>query len=544
MDSNQVTYVLDFFAQYQRYFTVEELSHFADSDSDKETLRHALLTDSRFMQLEEGDFGEKYSIAKRTLFQWFCQLSLKLAWAKQARLSKHQVAILISLRIDGQWDIPPAQSIQFGKQFGFIGPAWTTDEYVFPVAHILSFIRFPTAVTNSVIENFHMEEKTHLVFEELARQLVQDGFSKLSEEVCNIVQAREGLITDRKKTLQQIGDHLNLSRERIRQIENKFWENLRQGPIGQSSLLLFSTALIYSIMSKQGSLIVSQNSSEEFLLSFLAKCTSVPQAELPHTGIVILGASPKDAMPPKPTGLVHEDINIDSIATHLDLERQLCLTDTNLRTVAKSIAQFRRNHLNKGQKTYLALRTIGRRAHCSEITEVYNSLFPEQSSSERNLHAVLSREQYGVVWIGIRSTFALEEWGYEHPSTGLFDTAAEIVREKYEETGQPVPFTVIVAEMGKYRQAVNPSSLTIATWCNPNLQRVGKDFFVPKEATEEIQEDIPAAELDRVLREFEKESDKRATDQDVPPSSRKKSPSSRFRCIVLSLKQKFTSLRS
>ena len=296
-------------------------------------------------------------------------------------------------------------------------------------------------------------------------------------------------------------------------------------------------------MSKQGSLIVPQYSHEAFLLSFLAKCTSVPQAEFPHIGIVILGASPKDAMPPKSTGLVHEDIDTDSIATHLESERQLCLTQSDLKTLAESLSQFRRKHLTKGQKAYLALRAIGRPAHCSEITEVYNSLFPDQPSTEHNLHAVLSRDEYGVVWIRIRSTFALKEWGYEHPSQTLFDTAVEIVKERYEETGQPVPFTVIVAEMGKHRQVVNPSSLTIATHCNPNLRRIGKDSFGPKEPTEEIQEEISAEELDRILREFEKECNKMAPAQEFP-SPAAKTPPSRFRHVLLDLKQKLTSLRS
>jgi hypothetical protein len=132
MDDNQIIHVLNIFVQYRRCFTLEELSNFADSDSDNETLRHALLADSRFMQLREGISAEGHFISKRSLFQWFCQLSLKLAQTKQARLSKHRVAILMnSLRIEGRWDTPPMEAIQFGSHFGFVAPAWTTDQDVF-----------------------------------------------------------------------------------------------------------------------------------------------------------------------------------------------------------------------------------------------------------------------------------------------------------------------------------------------------------------------------------------------------------------------------
>ena len=158
MDDNQTTHVLNIFAQYPRCFTLEELSDFADSDSDNEMLRHTLLADSRFIQSEEENSNEKHFIPKRSLFQWFCRLSIRLAQAKQTRLSKHQVAMLMSsLRIDGRWDTPPVEAVQFGSHFGLIGPAWTSNKYVFPLAHILSFAQDPTKVTSIVMENFRAE---------------------------------------------------------------------------------------------------------------------------------------------------------------------------------------------------------------------------------------------------------------------------------------------------------------------------------------------------------------------------------------------------
>lgn len=580
MDGNQITYVLNIFAQYQRCFTLEELSHFADSDSDNEILRHAFLADSRFLQLEEADSSERHFISKTNLFQWFCRLSIRLTQAKQARLSKHQVAILMdSLRIDGRWDSPPTEAIQFGSHFGFIGPAWTTNQYVFPLAHVLSFTEPSTQVASIVIENFPRGEVIHLAFEQLAQQLIRDGFSKFSERMRYVVQAREGLLTSKRMTLQQIGTQLGgITRERVRQVEEKFWTDLQARPRGRSLTRLFSTALVCNVISNQGSLVVHQSSPEAFLLSFLARCTGVPQAIFPDTQLVILGASQKDVashnkaaclfqeeadidslyrkgcitydeFDERRGNLIYENTDVDSIATRLESESRLCFTGNDLRILAENIAQSRRKrltrkHLTKGQKAYLALQAIGKPAHCSEITEVYNSLFPDEPSNEHNLHAVLGREQYGVVWIGVHSTFALKEWGYEHPPETLFDTVTEIVKERYKATAQPVPFTVVVAEMGKRRRVVNPSSLTLATQCNLNLQRVGKDSFVPKEPTEEIQEETSAEELDRILRKLEKESDSKATDQKLPPSSRKESPPSRFGRIVLSLKQRLTSLCS
>jgi hypothetical protein len=545
MEDNQITHVLNIFAQYPRCFTPEELADFADSGSDNEILKHALLTDSRFVQLEEKHSNQKHFISQGSLFHWFCRLSVRLAQAKQTRLDKRQLALFTSsLRIDDRWNTPPMEAVQFGSHFGFVAPAYTADQYVFPIAHILAFMPFPTAVTDTIIENFPTQEKAHSMFEELGRQLIQDGFSIFSKNVRYVVQAREGLLTGKRMTLQRIGTQLGgFTREWARQLEAKFWTKLQARPRGRSLTRLLSTALVCNVISNKGRLVINQSSPDAFLLGFLAKCAGVPQATFPHSKMLILGASPKDVMLPKSAGSVHEDIDTDSIATLLESQWQLCIIGSDLKTLAESIAQFRRKRLTKGQKACLALIAIGKPAHYTEITEVYNSLFPDEPTSEHNLHAVLSREQHGVVWIGMRGTFALKEWGYEHPSTRLFDIATEVVMERYKETAQPVPFTVIVAEMGKRRRLVNSASLVIATQCNPNLRRIGKDSFVPKEPSEEIQEEIPAEELDRILREFEKEGDKRPIEQKLSSISRKESHPSRFSHALLSLKKKLTSLR-
>ena len=499
------TQLLNIFAQYPRCFTLEELLIFADSDSDNKSLRDILLADPRFLQLKGTDSSEEYFISKASLFQWFCHLSLRLARAKQARLSKRQVASLMSfLRIDGRWDIPPVEGIRFGKKFGFVSSAWTTNQYVFPLAHILSFMprRLSKTTIEYVMEGVPLDRDVDLPYEYLAGELVRNGFSKLDKKSCYIIKAREGLLTGTKMTLQEVGDHLagHITRERVRQIESKLWIRLRHPDYGRA----FCAALLYKIMSKQGSLIIPQNSSDTLLISFLAKCAGAPQVEFPHTNIVVLGTTLEDVALPKFTGSFQKRFDVSFIAARLGLKRQLCLIKSDLKILAKSLVQFHRKRLTKRQKAYLALRAIGKPAHCREITEVYNSLFPREPSTEHNLHAVLSHESYGVVWIGIRSTFALKEWGYEHPTISLFDAVTEITEQKYKETGQPVPFTVIVAEMGKRRQIAKLSSLTIAAHCNPSLRRVSKDSFIPRESNKEIQEEIAAEELDRILKEFEK----------------------------------------
>jgi hypothetical protein len=409
-----------------------------------------------------------------------------------------------SLCINDRWNTPPTEVIQFGKQFGFIGSAWTDNQYVFPLAYVLSFMpNYLSKVTiKYILEDISKDIiDISLPFKQLAQESVQKGFSCFRERECYIIKAREGLLTGKKMTLEWIGSNKGITRERVRQIESKLWHRLRH----QAHAPPFSIALIYNIMSKQGSLLIPANSSEAFTISFLAKCAGVPYITyitLSHIKMLILGALSEDTILPKSSSSMLEDIDVASIVNRWELEGRLCLIKSDLQALAENIALFCQKSLNKGQKVYLALRTIGKPAHSDKIAEVYNSLFPEQPSTDQNIHAVLSHEKYGVVWIGIRSTYALKEWGYEHPSETLFDTVTKIVEEKYKETNQPVPFEIIVTEMGKYRQFVNHNSLTIAAHCNPNLRRIGKNSFIPKKPDEKTQEEILADELDRILIEF------------------------------------------
>lgn len=503
IDDRQIIYILNIFVQYEHCFVFEDLLDLAQPDFNSELLQHAILNDSRFILLNEVSSNKKYFIPKRRLFQWFCQLNLRLAKEKQFKLTKHQLAMLTSfLCIHERWDTPPTEVIQFGKRYGFIGTTCTENQYVFPLAYILSFMSYK--LSEATVKYITKEIPSDIIdanfsFKPLAQKLIQEKFSCFTYRERYIVKAREGLLTGKKMTLNSIGLRFGITRERVRQIESKFWHKLRHVFHTPS----FSRALIYNIMSKQGSLIVIANSSEALTISFLAKCSGVPFVKLSDIEMVTLGAFPEDTILPESSSSIFKYVDFASIVNRLESEDCLCLIKSDLKNLAENIKRVRLEHLNKRQKAYLALRNIGRPAHSAKITEVYNSLFPNHPSTEHNIHAVLSYEKNGVVWIGIRSTFALKEWGYEHPSDTLFNTVTKIVDEKYEETARPVPFTIIVAEMGKYRQFVRNSSLTIASHCNPNLHRIGKNSFIPKKPNEEeTQEEISAEELDRILREF------------------------------------------
>ncbi len=305
-------------------------------------------------------------------------------------------------------------------------------------------------------------------------------------------------------TLEQIGISLGCTRERVRQLETKFWKRLQPNVRYRLFVRPFVAASLCDVMRKHGSLVMKIDSPDAPLRRFIARCTGIPEAVFPRTGIPIVGASRDDVMNFELIGEFSNMIDPHYIGSHLESFGRLRLVDSDLRTIAETVASSHHRSLTKEQKTYLALREIGKPAHYSKVTEVYNSMFPDDKVTEHNVHAVLNREKYGIVWIGIRGTFALKEWGAEHPTTTLFEVVAQIVQKKFDETGKPVAFQVITAEIGKYGQVVQLSSLVTATQYNLRLRRVFKDSFVPKDQADEAQEEISADELDKILRQFEK----------------------------------------
>ena len=202
-------------------------------------------------------------------------------------------------------------------------------------------------------------------------------------------------------------------------------------------------------------------------------------------------------------------VDVDATASYLKNKVRMHLSNEDFMFVSRKVARYHRNRLKKVQKVYLALREIGKPSHFSIVTEMFAEMFPEDirddyNKFEHNILALLGRGAYGIVWIGVKGTYALEEWGFERPSKTLFDLVTMIVTERYEETNKPVPFTIILSEAAKHRRIIKASSLTIASHCNSAIKKVGADSFIPRDP-DEIKEETETDELYVILEGFVEE---------------------------------------
>jgi hypothetical protein len=507
MNESQILNILREFSLWPRFFTFNEVIEFADPEILQEDLWQAFLRDERFIVLG-SEPKKSFLISQSTLFHWFIHLNLRLARAKQAKMTARQLAIYLSfLRVDGRWNIPPVEAINFGHQFGLITPKMTPGHFFSPFAQLISYLPKPgIKVAGLVLKAFTLEYDRKIAFSKATKYWVEEGLanfpqSEKTERQITIIKRRTGLVSEVHETLEQIGDDLGITRERVRQIEESFYKKIIRNP---KYLVLFMKGLFSKLIQNKGSLIIN---ADDFGMRFIAKCMNIPQIEFLDTELLILGSETLSNSFSSMLTLRnwHEMIDESIIANIIESEGKILLSHDDLIIVCRKIARFRRHHLTKWQKVYLSLRAIGKPAHYSIVTEEYNRMFPDQPSTERNVHAILGIEQYGIVWVGSKGMYGLEEWGCQRPKKGLFESAKEIVEERYKLMGKPVPFDYILVEMGKYRQFLNPSALLLALHLNPGLQRVFKNSFIPKEDEDQREDKILDEKLDEVLQEFEKD---------------------------------------
>lgn len=319
-----------------------------------------------------------------------------------------------------------------------------------------------------------------------------------------IIARRFGLF-DRKETLEQIGELLGITRERVRQLEKAVIARLKaQADAGQLPHMdivqkAFKTELqdmgnIARITELSKRLTTENNRLDQARVSFLAQLTPqlavIEDNDHFHHAVGLVELHDEKTIKDHISNLIEtikgigEPSHIDDIAAkagHSDSKHAAALA-----SISKHLASLNSrwglikwpmvNPKNIRDKIYVILHEQGKHMHFNEIAEaIKNSAFKRKDVTTQAIHNELIKDKRFVL-IG-RGIYALKEWGYEK------GTVADIITEVLKKANEPLHRDEIVKRVLKSRY-VKETTILLNLQGKPQFKRVAKATYAlaPQEA--------------------------------------------------------------
>jgi DNA-binding phage protein len=334
---------------------------------------------------------------------------------------------------------------------------------------------------------------------------VQDILSNIDREREREIVARRFGLFDRRETLEQIGELLGITRERVRQLEKsviaRFKTLAEQGQLPhikdieatlvselQQSGTVARTADLTASVTAEGT---RTDQSRVVFLSTLCPHLSVVEEDDHHYQAVGL-ASVRDtatikadvAKLVKAIAKAGEPVNIADAAKSADIED--AKQAAALASVSKDLATLNGrwglvkwpmvNPKNIRDKIYVILKENGHHMHFNEIAAaIKESDFKRKDVTTQAIHNELIKDKRFVL-IG-RGIYALKEWGY---SKG---TVADIIADVLREAGEPLHRDEIVKRVLKSR-FVKETTILLNLQGKMQFKRVAKATYALDEITE------------------------------------------------------------
>jgi len=498
MEASNIANILNWYTLHPVAFGVQDVVDDLDGSVNKGDIETCLAKDPRFVIVKGSLPEDDLILSDRTLFLWYARLNLRHARVQVEKPTityDHFVILLNSLRLDGYWAKIPSEILEFGEQYGFIARTAIRKTFFLPISNVLGSI--PANKHTDLIfgaagqllislANCTVENRRELI-DTPPETCFYDAIKKLdfrNNRAIVIVMRKEGVL-GAKETLESIAQDYRITRERVRQITRIFWERLHKSP--DCHKILLQGAILF-VMKSRGSVLTDENSR---FIHFLTRSCEIPMCLVPYTNFHILGGTPTTL---SQLNGFFEGAEVGLTETELAsrISRAISLPQKDVHLLAKCILADQRANFKKKDCVLLALKSIGKPAHYSDVFEEFFCLFPEIPITENSVHAILARlaDSDSVVWIGIKGTYALREWGYERPLQGLFDSITEIVRTQYEKTSNPVSVDKIYTEIGKYRQIINRASVDMAITLNEHITKVSKNHYVPTPEITEVEKSL------------------------------------------------------
>ncbi len=323
---------------------------------------------------------------------------------------------------------------------------------------------------------------------------ILDGIERERER--EIISRRFGLY-DRKETLEQIGELLGITRERVRQLEKAILSRLRsaakEGKLELESIErhiveqlhdLGRTARLSHITEK---LVPGGDDRDKSHVAFVAelapKLSVLSENDNYHHGVAIAEHHDEKQLRSRvdhivktikehgeaiPAKELHEKLDYE----HPDHVRAIASLSKNLATL-KDVWGLTKwptvNPKNIRDKIYVILQENTKPMHFSEIaSSIKDSEFKRKDVTTQAIHNELIKDKRFVL-IG-RGIYALNEWGYKK------GTVADIITEVLKKAGEPLHRDEIVKRVLKDRH-VKETTILLNLQSKSAFKRVAKATY-------------------------------------------------------------------
>jgi hypothetical protein len=329
-------------------------------------------------------------------------------------------------------------------------------------------------------------------------KLVSDVLATIDRErEREIVSRRFGLF-DRKETLEQIGEMLGITRERVRQLEKSVVTKLRtSAEQGNLPHVADFQATVTSLLSGSGEVSrvsdltakLTENASREeqarvaFLAQLSPDLTVIQEDDNFYLSTGLKGAGDEKSLKNKVSSLIDTVKKLGEPKEIGDIAKAANMADTKqaaaLASTSKQLATLNNrwglvkwpmvNPKNIRDKIYVILKENGKHMHFNEISEaIKDSDFKRKDVTTQAIHNELIKDKRFVL-IG-RGIYALKEWGYEK------GTVADIISEVLREAGEPLHRDEIVKRVLKSR-FVKETTILLNLQGKPQFKRVAKATY-------------------------------------------------------------------
>lgn len=445
----------------------------------------------------------EYSDFEGQIEKWWFELTIVLAEQGIDSMTPAQLAQAMSNALSiSEPGVPEPSVLAIGRDWAVVANGALTNTFVFPWAHAIrtglySKQKFEGTFLRHPGRQVYGEPLTLDAIKSLtAQKAIEQLLATLSRREATVLGRRYALEGDKRQTLEEIGRHLSVTRERIRQIESKAIRKARH----PNRLWRLWRAFAAHFIRSKGLLVLREDDLTSyhhlmFTLLHIGGRTlhHIDDEYLTYTNLPALEryteSFGKDESVATPPFLSHED-------------------EKRLSWLREKKVALDRSRWTRPRMAYEVLRELKRAAHYSEIAEMAARLFPDRAMPATYWLSTLSLDSaraLGIVWIGSKGMYGLEEHGYQRPEADLYVQVVQIVKDIFDATGNPVSETQVIGEMRRLRPIVVDTSIKMALSFNERLSSVGNGRYVPKQ--EQPESGTPTYDISAAFEAFTADSD-------------------------------------